>query len=172
MEEPYLPFFSEIAAREHIAYRRLLSAKLSLLQKSFPGRGNLTAREIALAGFRGAERETVALAREIVLHDVFFSSFSAKQGKVPAALHRYSSDAAFRYDLFLTAKGARDGFLCVFCNRRGDACFEIASPPDFRLTVLPRLAVDLAEHAYFYDFGFDQERYLSVALSCLDLSKL
>ena len=35
-----------------------------------------------------------------------------------------------------------------------------------------RLAVDLCEHAYFYDYGFDKKSYLKAALSSLDLSKI
>ncbi|HBJ18463.1 MAG TPA: hypothetical protein DDY70_01780 [Clostridiales bacterium] len=172
MKEPYLPFFSEIAVREHVAYRRHLAARLSALKKSFPGRESLDTREILTARLRGAEREMLPLAGEILLHDIFFSSFSEKQGKAPTALRRYSSDAAFRYALFEKARGARDGFLCVFPDRRGDARFEIVAPPDFCMTALPRLALDLAEHAYFYDFGFDREKYFAAAILLLDLSLL
>ncbi len=46
------------------------------------------------------------------------------------------------------------------------------SPPDFAFSVCPCLAVDLAEHAYFYDFGFDHEKYLVEAISRLNLSLL
>lgn len=172
MKEPYLPFFSEVAVGEHVAYRRYLAARLSALKKSFPGRGSLDTREILAARLHGAEREMLPVAREILLHDIFFSSFSEKQGKMPPALRRYSSDAAFRYALLERARGTRDGFLCIFPDRRGDARFEIVSPPDFCMTAIPRLALDLAEHAYFYDFGFDREKYLSAAVALLDLSLL
>ena len=172
MEEPYLPFLSEIAVREHIAYRKLLAARLSLLKKSFPGRESLGTEDILTSRLHGAEREMYPLAREILLHDVFFSSFSKERTKAPPALRRYSSDAAFRYALLLAAREGRDGFLSVYVDRRGDARFELVTPPDFRTEHHPCLAVDLAEHAYFYDFGFDREKYLAAALASLDLSRL
>lgn len=172
MEEPFLPFLSEIAVGEHIAYRKLLAARLSLLKKSFPKRQSLGTEDILATRLFGAEREMYPVAAEIVLHDVFFSSFSKKKGKTPPALRRYSSDAAFRYALLTQAREGREGFLSVYIDRRGDARAELVLPPDFRLTHSPRLAVDLSEHAYFYDFGFDKEKYLEAALAMLDLSKL
>ena len=36
----------------------------------------------------------------------------------------------------------------------------------------PRLAIDLCEHAYFIEYGFDKERYLEDLLRHLDLSRL
>lgn len=172
MDVPYLPFVSELSFGEHFAYRRRLAARLSLLKKSFPARESLDTREILTAHLRGAERQMLPLAREILLHDVYFSSFSEGREKASPALRRYASDAAFRYELLQTARQARDGFLCIFSDRRGDVRSEIASPPDFAFSVCPCLAVDLAEHAYFYDFGFDREKYLVEAISRLNLSLL
>lgn len=172
MDVPYLPFFSEIAVGEHLAYRRRLAARLSLLKKSFPGKEALGTEEILSARLFGVQRQMLPLAREILLHDVYFSSFSEGKEKASPALRRYSSDAAFRYALLERARETRDGFLCIFSDRQGDARSAIASPPDFAFSVLPCLAVDLAEHAYFYDFGFDREKYLVEAISRLNLSLL
>ena len=36
----------------------------------------------------------------------------------------------------------------------------------------PALAIDVSEHAYFLDYGFDKQRYIMAALPFLDLSKL
>lgn len=172
MDVPYLPFVSELSFGEHFAYRRRLAARLSLLKKSFPGKEALGTEEILSARLFGVQRQMLPLAREILLHDVYFSSFSEGREKASPALRRYASAAAFRYELLQTARQARDGFLCIFSDRRGEGRFEIASPPDFAFSVCPCLAVDLAEHAYFYDFGFDREKYLVEAISRLNLSLL
>ena len=36
----------------------------------------------------------------------------------------------------------------------------------------PTLAIDVCEHVYFMDYGFDKERYLVSSLPYLDISKL
>ena len=64
------------------------------------------------------------------------------------------------------------GFVCVYsCNGK----VSIKGGGDFLslcLPYLPLVCIDVCEHAYFLDYGFDKERYLKSALPYLDITKL
>jgi superoxide dismutase len=82
----------------------------------------------------------------------------------------YGSEDALRYDLIRAGMDIRYGFLCIYF-RDGKLYYD-ASGDYIRLVVpnIPLLAVDVCEHAYFLDYGFDKERYLNRAVSYLNLS--
>lgn len=170
---PDLPYLSEENRRAHLFYRNTLAARLSLWKKCFPKRASLTTVALLTAPLSKGEEEGRAVAAELLLHDVAFSSAAVPRREVSRdLLGGYASDAGLRYAMREAAGDVRDGFLCVGTDRRGRVSFCFHSFPWRTLTVPPTLAVDLAEHAYFYDYGFSRERYLAAAIAALDLSKL
>ena len=67
-----------------------------------------------------------------------------------------------------------EGYCFIFLS--GDEVYSksVKSAEEIFLNgrISPCLCIDLYEHAYFGDYGFDRKRYISAALSVLDLSKL
>lgn len=170
---PHLPYLSEENRRAHLAYRNTLAARLSLFKKCFPRWEGREDAALLTAHLLRGEEEGRILAAELLLHDIAFSSSAVPRREAPRArLFGYSSDAALRYAMREAAGTVADGFLCIGTDRRGRARFYFVRAPWRTLTRLPPLAVDLAEHAYFYDYGFARDRYLAAAIDALDLSRL
>ena len=71
------------------------------------------------------------------------------------------------------AKEREYGFLFVYLDKYGiPRCrFSTATDGAF-INYEPILALDLYEHAYFNDYGFNRDRYLRSALEYLDLERL
>ena len=64
------------------------------------------------------------------------------------------------------------GFVLVY--RFGEK-IEVRECTDFvsaQRYAAPALAIDVCEHAYFMDYGFDRERYLVSALPYLNVAEL
>ena len=117
--------------------------------------------------------ETVELITNIILHDVFFSSFGFSGHVSVPVRKRYGSEASFLYELYECAKAADGGFLMIFSNENGK--IEFCAGREYKRQVernMPCLALDLEEHAYFYDYLFERDSYIKSALSQLDLSKI
>lgn len=170
---PCLPYLSEENRRAHLAYRNTLAARLSLFKKCFPRWGERESVELLTAHLSLGEEEGRALAAELFLHDIAFSSCAVPRREAPRErLLPYSSDAALRYAMREEARHAVDGFLCIETDRHGRVRLLLLRAPWKGLIRLPLLAVDLAEHAYFYDYGFARDRYLAAAVDALDLSRL
>lgn len=165
-------FLSEESVREHKAYLASLKLKYSILEKSIPRLKGVTLEEIyGLHLSRSERREAVELYCEIRLHEVFFSSFSEHVG-VPSRFiqEEYGSCASFIHEMQRASRRLSFGFACycilgregrIVASRNYEEIFEAGTPV---------LALDVFEHAYFRDFGFDKGRYIASSLSHLDLS--
>jgi superoxide dismutase len=62
-------------------------------------------------------------------------------------------------------------FVFVFVDEKGRPII-IHSDNIKRVKNVPRLAVDISEHAYFLDYRFEREKYLRSAIANLNLSLL
>ena len=163
----------------HKEYLRQLKLKLSVFDVSYPGVSDATYQNIAkLAKYRiirREKREIFRLKSEIEAHEKFFSSFIDNESVCKPneiILRQYGSEASFLYELLQYSRN-RYGFLLVYLDRC--ARVKCYAGEDYINTMRYNdvaLAVDLCEHAYLLDFGFDKEKYLSRALSSLNLSKL
>lgn len=160
---------SEEALKMHGEYLRELRLKYSVLEKSYPELSGKSLFDISKARVRGRE-EAILLKSEIMLHELYFSSFG--EGCRPSGVVRrcYGSEANFLYEMFLCAKECKDGFAVIYL-RNGKLLFT-AGECDLLLKIAnPILAVDLCEHAYFLDYGFDKNSYLRKLLPYLNISK-
>ena len=157
--------------KERIREQRL---KYSILEKSIDGiKGKSAAELLRMRLSRRDYNDIFALLPEIELHEVYFSSFSDKKNSSSLAVRsRYGSEGALLNELYRLGMALDHGFLVV--NRRGERIESLALNDYAAAFTLgsPILAIDVCEHAYFLDYGFDKPTYLVNALSFLDLSKI
>ena len=65
------------------------------------------------------------------------------------------------------------GFLLIFADKRKNLAFTYGeSLVDVIIKNEPLLAIDLWEHAYFSDYGFDKKRYVKNLLPYINLDKI
>ena len=164
-------FLSEENIALHKEYVRQMRLKYSILESSIPALHGADVLEISRLRLTRRDREdATALLSDIALHDIFFSSFAKeKYARSERISREFGSEAAFLNSLFVLCKNSACGFLTVDKNSRAKVVLD---PRDAFCNGSPMLAIDLFEHAYFLDYGFDRERYLVLCLSYLDLSKL
>lgn len=120
---------------------------------------------------RMAENALVAqrIERQILSHELFFSSFRKERVRCERIREGYGSENRFCFSLKEYAEGFHSGFLYIFPLRRFPYVGFGTEEKNLDRAVL---AIDLFEHAYFLDYGFDFCAYLEAALAHLDLSKL
>ena len=107
------------------------------------------------------------LDADIQSHVLYFSSFCRERMRCERIRKGYGSENAFVFELKEYAERQSACFLYIFPLHRFPYVGFSASAKDIRRTVL---CIDLFEHAYFLDYGFDRSAYLTAALSHLDLS--
>ena len=164
-------FLSEENIALHKEYVRQRRLKYSILEGSVPALcGASVGCVMRLRLDRRDRADALSLLPEIVLHDIFFSSFSdVGYPRSPLLASEYGSEAAYLDGLYRLCINSTHGFLVI--EKGGGASVVCDYPSAFRYAD-PVLALDLCEHAYFLDYGFDRERYLVSALSYFDLTKI
>ena len=110
-----------------------------------------------------------SLDPKIRSHDLYFSSFRTGFTRCERAARGYGSENAFIFALREFCEAKENCFLYVFPRSRYPYVGFSVDPRDAFRAVL---CVDLFEHAYFLDYGFDKNAYLHAALTHLDLSLL
>ena len=164
-------FLSEESVALHKEYLRQKRLKYSILESCIPRLHGASVSDLFKLKLDKRDRaDALELLPEIVLHDLYFSSFSEeKYPASPLVRELYGSEASFLSELYGLAKNRQFGFLAVYGASNAKVVTDYADALRYHT---PTLAVDLCEHAYFTDYGFDGERYLVAALSYLDLTKL
>ncbi len=167
-------FLCEDSIHRHREYLRTKRLKYSILNKSLKGLESENIREIARQKMDAeAKREALALLGEIKAHELYFDSFGAvRYPSSPLAVRQYGSCAALLNTIFRRCLDTRYGFVCAGIENGRVVVFHEFTEYLLFLRHTPLLAVDVCEHAYFADYGFDKERYLYTALSYLALNKL
>ena len=171
-----MEFLSCQSIEMHRKYLDKLKLKLSVFEASYPSIVGEDYHCIDKTRIPRDDRERIlGLKSEIEAHEIYFISFlesGASCEKNEIISKQYGSEAKFLYELMRYASG-KGGFLFIYFNRAG--CIRAYAGENYLRALRyfdVRLAVDLCEHAYFTDYGFDKEKYLSKALSSLNLSKL
>ena len=173
-QEPMRTFLSAESISTHREYLKKLRLKYSVLCKSAPMLAGLDLLEVWRKMSKSdIKTEAVLLLSEITAHEIYFDSFSERRTPCGVLRKAFGSEDAFLYELYKTARGSRSGFLYVFADTHGSVRCELHEDGGFFFTKQkPLLALDLFEHAYFRDYGFERERYIESAISRLDLSKI
>ena len=166
-------FLSEENISKHIGHYRDLCLKLSILEKSEP---NLTGKTLCdimrMRIDRDMREEAIRLKWSILAHECFFYSFSKDQGRYIANLSQGKSRAGFVYDIYVESKRRECGFMFVYLdNGIAKADYDNTYKRAF-IKYTPLLALDLYEHSYFWDYGFNRDLYLRSALTYLNTDRL
>ena len=164
-------FLSEENIAMHKEYIRQKHLKYSIIESYLPTIRGLGVRDILSLRLDKRDRgDILALLPEIVLHNIYFSSFAEKRNsRSDILVDMYGSEAAYLNRLYRLAESATQGFLVIEDARNASVITDYKQA-FFRTE--PILSVDLCEHAYFPDYGFDRDMYIISCLSYLDLSKI
>ena len=166
-----MKFLSERNLELHKEYLNNLMLRYRVFEKSYPELLGADLKNILSAKIKNSEKnEAFLLYGEILAHKLYFSSFGNQNAKNSSVSEQFGSEAQFLYELSLNAKKCSHGFLLLFKSKKGIECYFGSEYHQYFLKNKPILALDLCEHAYFYDYGFDKNSYVINALSRLDLS--
>ena len=165
-----------ISEENYLKHREAHSAdilRLGIIERSAPKIIEAEPKAIARMKAGGPDMLKAAeLKASVILHKVFFSSFSARTYVPSEQIRReFGSERALCEDLYLAGMRIPRGFVAVLRTRRGLSVSASESALDIFRLGEPILAVDVSEHAYYGDFGFNKEAYLRSALSHLDLAR-
>ena len=163
-----LEFLSERNLNLHKEHLENCRMRLSILEKSGYNISGMRYPELCRARLGDARDEILPLAREVYLHEMYFDSFGRGGESSESIKPRYRTVASFLYELERAAMAADGGFLLI-ARGRSDIDFSHNMSCATPMRYEPCLALDLAEHAYFLDYGFERERYLISCLSYLSL---
>ena len=164
---------SETSRMMHKDFLHNLKLKQSIFEKSYPSLFGKDIKEIDKLKIPYIEREAYKdLLSQIYAHELFFSSFCDRSRGSDTVRRIYGSDASFLYELLNRCMEVDHGFLLIY--RKGDGIGVYAGCKLVNIFMIYDvcLAVDLCEHAYVFDYGFDKKSYLKAVLSSLDLSKI
>ncbi len=164
-------FLSDAALSEHREYLSSLKNRAAIYSKSgidvrMLGRGGARGGRLSFAEAKGVR----ALMRNIEMHELYFDSFGASFVPCDAVRKSFGSENNFAFELTRFSETADADFVCVFSDRNGKIrfCADRFLPEG----VAVHLALDLCEHAYFRDYGFNRGAYLRAALAHLDFSRI
>lgn len=156
----------------HKEYLRRQKLRYSVLEKSCPlivGKGIFEIPR--LKGIPSdIKREALLLGSDIMLHEIYFDSFGIEYPCSELIKKDFRQESSFLYMLFERAKETKDGFLTVYI--KGTKAEIDHVPTGEALRLRPILAIDLCEHAYLFDYGFERDEYLKRVLPRLKLNVL
>ena len=169
-----LRFISEDNYAMHVEYLNALKVKLSALTKITP---ELDHPKVLSAKRCARDRELLngmRLVGEIRLHEAYLESFGEREFQRSAVADRvFGSSAELLGRLYRLALDIPYGFVGVTVDKKGRIGeFSLTDYAQLDLNGTVVLAVDVCEHAYFMDYGFDKERYLKRALAYLSVERL
>ena len=166
-------FLSERNIELHKLYLNDLSLKYSIFEKSYSELKSASLSAISKVRIKREEREAAYMLKaEIMAHKLFFSSFQIENLRSPILCCQFGSEAQFMYEMSNACQRCEGGFLLIY--REGDKIKSFCGREYQKImeTKKPALCLDLCEHAYFYDYGFDKKSYILNALRNFDYSKL
>ena len=154
----------------HKEYVNACKAKYSFLLKSNPRFCNLSLLELSrFKKYKTEANSIVRLKSEILCHDLYFSSFGNKNQ--PITDNKNSGGISdLLYSIYNTALNTLYGFLILYKDNDEIMIYSGNDYQDIFVRYSPLISIDLFEHSYFMDYGFDKERYIKNALSYLNLS--
>ncbi len=166
--------FCERSIELHKEYLRQNKLKYSILEKSIKGIKNLNVREILKQNLKSQDkRDAVELLGEVLAHEIFFESFADEAyPPCPLADRNYGSCAGLLNEIYRQAMALPYGFVGVGVSSGNIYVLGAERCSELFVKRTPILTVDVCEHVYFMDYGFDKSRYLLAALPRLRLGKL
>jgi len=163
-------FLSETALNLHKEHLKKLKLQYSVFEKSKPEIIGKDISEISRLRIKD-KAEIIKLSCDIRCHELFFSSFGTAYESCVAVRKKYRAEASFLYELYECGRSIDYSFIIIYLDK--EEVRIISGTPEIVLKIPnPMLAIDLYEHSYFLDYGFDKEEYLKNLIPFLNLSKL
>ena len=172
--ENMLYFLTEDSIKGHIEYMNTVFSRYMIYEKSIPELKGKTLSQIVKMRLDKSDKEKiVALLKEYYSHKTYFNSFSKNDKPCKEIKRFYSSENDFCYRAVERARVEDGGFLYILKGRKGSPVIaHTRDMPLLYISYTPILALDLCEHAYFADYGYNKDEYIRRAVSRLDISKL
>ncbi len=169
MENGILQFIDEAAYAQHTAYARQLAAREQLLR-----RGRVSDErslfELYRHRTRADTRPLYEIRVEAMSHELYFSSFCVYPSISDTFCRTYGGLTSFFHRLCEQAMAAR-AFLYIG-TERGTLITSDDIGVFLRKKQWPLLCIDVCEHAYFSDYGFERTAYVKAAVGHLDVARL
>ena len=166
-------FLSEGELERHLDYLEAERLRHSVEVKSAEWLRELDYFDLrAMRSHRRTRREVAPRLLNILMHEVYFSSFVTEVRPSECVRRHYGSEDAFLYGGVELSEQVGQGFIYVYMSGRGVPMWAALCGLGDGLLGVPLLAVDLYEHAYFGCYGFDRRAYLRAALAHFDLGRL
>ncbi len=167
-------FLSDDSILMHKEYVRISRLKYSIIEEDIPQIKGKSIKEINRLNLSSTDRECInKLLPEILLHELYFTSFShVKYQTMGCISKKYRNTADILNSIYKSAIGTDHGFVALCCIKADLEIICGSNYMDFFTSGEPVISVDVCEHAYFSDYGFDKERYLINALPYLNMEKV
>ena len=167
-------FLSEENIKKHLDHLRTMKLKYSILEKSMPEIKGKSISEISKSTInRKVKNEALELFWYIKSHELFFNSFTENPTLTEEMRKQSFSKEKFIYDVICEAKEKNYGFLFVYLDKQGKIKTSFASEFEGAFVKYePKLCMDLYEHTYFSDYGFQKEKFLRGAFGYFDTGRL
>ena len=164
-------FLSEGNIKRHLEHLREKRLCYSILEKSVSELRNRTINEITRLNIdRAVKDDAIAILWYIKSHECFFDSFTNNQ--FTGKFSRLSAEKLL-YEVYTEAMEKEHGFLFISLDKQGIPRITFSDRNDGSfIKYEPILALDLYEHTYFLDYGFDKRRFLQNAIKYLNISSL
>ena len=164
-------FVSEEALRLHKEHLEVLRLKYSVMEKSFPEIKNKSVDQIMRMRQKYKE-EILDVRSKIICHELYFASFGEAYQSSASLRKDYRSEPSFLYELFCAAKDGDDDYIAVFSDKNKIKIKSLSKSTEILEIPNVLICIDLCEHAYFLDYGFDKKRYISNLLPYLNIAAL
>lgn len=167
-------FLSDSSIKRHFEHLREERLRYSILEKSCPElKGRSISEIVRLNISKEIKDEAVSKLRYIKSHECFFNSFAEHQVISENTVKQYKSKERLLYEIYSESVERNYGFMYIYLDKQGNIkwSFEEEGDGSF-LCFNPVLALDLFEHTYFLDYGFEKKLFLRNALAYLNLSSL
>lgn len=167
-------FLSESSIELHREYLRQKKLKYSILEKSIKKLENANIYDIMKQNMvQRDKKDALVLLGEIKAHELFFDSF-VKNMYVPCPYVqlKFGSETNLMNEIYKCAEELCYGYVAI-CFSRSDIRV-VGAEKGYQLFASgePLLVVDVCEHVYFSDYGFDKAAYLRQAIPHIDLRKI
>ncbi len=165
-------FLSEDNLNLHLSHMKTIGHRYSILKKSTEGLIANSVAEVKKCRIPASVKdEAISLFSYIEAHKIFFDSFAHISQRCNNVRKYFGSEERCLYEVLTLAKSNEHCFVYVYIDSKRRVRIEAAAPQEIH-TFSPILAIDLYEHSYFYDYGFDKNKYLQSAISRLNIEKL
>jgi len=158
----------------HKEYLKSLKLQLSVYEASYPFIKGKRLCELSrlLPRLPRWEREGfLSLKADALCHELYFSSFGMPYQVSQAVKRDFGSEASFLYELVSYCDARNEKFVIVYREREK---IKLCGGGYNELMKLekPLFAIDLCEHSYFLDYGFDRKGYLTNLVSYINIGKI